>query len=80
MLHLVRHKIVIVIKVLLVRLFIHVLSTGIWVLRSFYDEGSIMLSDDVSMLADLLLGLNVLDFRYSCIYVAQYNLSGAVFT
>lgn len=30
-----------------------------------------MLSDDVTMLADLLLGLNVLDFRYSCIFLAQ---------
>jgi len=33
--------------------------------RTYYDEGSMMLSDDISMLPDLLLGLNSLDFRFS---------------
>jgi len=31
--------------------------------RTYYDEGSMMLSDDVTMLSDLLLGLNCIDFR-----------------
>ena len=31
--------------------------------RTYYDEGSMMLSDEVTMLSDLLLGLNCIDFR-----------------
>lgn len=31
--------------------------------RTYYDEGSMMLSDDITMLSDLLLGLNSIDFR-----------------
>jgi len=31
--------------------------------RSYYDEGAILLSDDITMLPDLLLGLNCIDFR-----------------
>jgi len=33
--------------------------------RTYYDEGSMMLSDDVTMLSDLLLGLNCIDFRFN---------------
>ena len=33
--------------------------------RTYYDEGSMMLSDDITMLSDLLLGLNCIDFRLS---------------
>ena len=32
--------------------------------RSYYDEGSLMLADESNMLAELLLGLNCIDFRY----------------
>jgi len=31
--------------------------------RSYYDEGAMLLSDDITMLPDLLLGLNCIDFR-----------------
>jgi len=31
--------------------------------RTYYDEGSMMLSDDITMLSDLLLGLNCMDIR-----------------
>ena len=36
---------------------------GLASVRTYYDEGSMMLSDDITMLPDLLLGLNSIDFR-----------------
>jgi len=51
---------------------------GFWLFRvsarTYYDEDSMMLSDDITMLSDLLLGLNSIDFRLNatCLYVVAY--------
>ena len=34
-------------------------------LRNFYDEGALLLADESSVLAELLVGLNSLDFRFA---------------
>lgn len=32
--------------------------------RRFYDDGAIMLGEEAGLLADMLIGLNTIDFRY----------------
>lgn len=32
--------------------------------RRFYDDGAIMLGEEAGLLADTLIGLNTIDFRY----------------
>lgn len=33
--------------------------------RRFYEDGAIMLGEEAGLLADTLIGLNTIDFRYS---------------
>lgn len=37
--------------------------------RRFYEDGAVMLGEEASLLADTLIGLNTIDFRYSSCFV-----------
>jgi len=45
---------------------------SLFVSRTYYDEDSMMLSDDITMLPDLLLGLNCIDFRFNTTLMLQF--------
>lgn len=40
--------------------------------RGFYEDGAIMLGEEAGLLADTLIGLNTIDFRYSSYCVITY--------
>ena len=41
-----------------------ILNVQVFDRRRFYDDGAIMLGEEAGLLADTLIGLNTIDFRY----------------